>query len=435
MDHGKLRTKLDATQALLRARRNVVHRQGVITLVEAKQAIQILDLKEQYKQYGPQLEETVVDILRSGHFILGQYVTKLEKEVAEFCGVKHAIGVANGTDALEIALWCADIGPGDEVITPPFTFAATAEAIVLRGATPVFVDVYPNSFNMNTDLLAKAITPKTKAILPVHLYGQAANMKPIIQLSERFGIRIIEDNAQAIGAKQDGISTGNFGDMACISFYPTKNLGAAGDAGMIVTNDDSLAERLRAVRAHGMRKRYYHDELGRNSRLDEIQAAVLLAKLPFLSEWNNKRNNVANWYNNALKHCPGLVLPTVTPGNTHVWHQYTIRVNSGSANNSDDASLRDHLAAELASRGISSMCYYPVPLHVQEAFSAYGYKAGDFPVSERLAAQVLSLPMYPELKQEQVNRVTSSITEIMSSKLGVVAAPVFVTAPPFVAGI
>ncbi|MBX9722888.1 MAG: DegT/DnrJ/EryC1/StrS family aminotransferase [Candidatus Obscuribacterales bacterium] len=404
-------------------------------MVEDKQPIQILDLKEQYKQYGPQLEETIIDILRSGHFILGQYGAKLEKQIAEYCGVKHAVGVANGTDALEIALWCANVGPGDEVITPPFTFAATAEAIALRGATPVFVDVDPKTFNLNTDLLEKAITPKTKAILPVHLYGQPANMKPIVKLSERYGIRIVEDNAQAIGATQDGVTTGNFGDMACISFYPTKNLGAAGDAGMIVTNDDVLAERLRAVRAHGMRKRYYHDELGRNSRLDEIQAAVLVAKLPFLREWNNKRNQVAAWYNNELKHCPGVVLPTVMAGNTHVWHQYTIRVTSGSSNNADDAKLRDELAAELSARGISSMCYYPVPLHVQDAFACYGYKAGDFPVSEKLAAQVLSLPMYPELKQEQVSRVAKAITEILSSKLGAVVAPVVVAAPPFVAGI
>jgi len=403
------------------------------TLVEANSAIQILDLKEQYKQFGPQLEETIIEILRSGHYILGQYVGKLEKQVAEFCGTKHAIAVANGTDALELALWAADIGPGDEVITPPFTFAATAEAIALRGAVPVFVDVEPQSFNINTDLIERAITSKTKAILPVHLYGQAANMDPIMKLARKYNLRVIEDNAQAIGAMQSVNYTGSIGDMACISFYPTKNLGAAGDAGMIVTSNDELAERLRAIRAHGMRKRYYHDELGRNSRLDEMQAAVLLAKLPFLHSWNRQRNQVAQWYKEELRHCPGVILPTITPGNTHVWHQFTIRVQSGSSRNADDAALRDSLAAELGAKGISSMCYYPVPLHVQEAFACYGYKAGDFIVSEKLAAQVLSLPMYPELKREQVARVARAITEIMASKLGV-GAPAVVAAP-FVGGI
>ena len=402
-------------------------------MVEANSAIQILDLKEQYKQFGPQLEETIIEILRSGHYILGQYVGKLEKQVAEFCGTKHAIAVANGTDALELALWAADIGPGDEVITPPFTFAATAEAIALRGAVPVFVDVEPQSFNINTDLIERAITSKTKAILPVHLYGQAANMDPIMKLARKYNLRVIEDNAQAIGAMQSVNYTGSIGDMACISFYPTKNLGAAGDAGMIVTSNDELAERLRAIRAHGMRKRYYHDELGRNSRLDEMQAAVLLAKLPFLHSWNRQRNQVAQWYKEELRHCPGVILPTITPGNTHVWHQFTIRVQSGSSRNADDAALRDSLAAELGAKGISSMCYYPVPLHVQEAFACYGYKAGDFIVSEKLAAQVLSLPMYPELKREQVARVARAITEIMASKLGV-GAPAVVAAP-FVGGI
>lgn len=400
---------------------------------DANSAIQILDLKEQYKQFGPQLEETIIEILRSGNFILGKHVAQLEKLIAEFCGTKHAIAVANGTDALELALWAAGVGEGDEVITPPFTFAATAEAIVLCGAKPVFVDVDPNTFNINTDLIERAITERTKAILPVHLYGQAANMEAITKLARKYGLPVIEDNAQAIGAMQGVQYTGSLGDLACISFYPTKNLGAAGDAGMIVTSSDELAEKLRAIRAHGMRKRYYHDELGRNSRLDEIQAAVLLAKLPFLRGWNKQRNQVAAWYKDQLKHCPGIALPTVAPSNTHVWHQYTIKVQSGSSRNADDASLRDFLAAQLASRGISSMCYYPVPLHQQEAFSQFGYKTGDFLVSEKLAAQVLSLPMYPELKQEQVDRVSRAITEILTSKLGVPASTM--VSAPYVGGI
>ncbi len=393
-----------------------------------KQAIQILDLKEQYKLYGQQLESTVLEILRSGNFILGKHVANLEKQIAELCGTKHAVAVANGTDALELALWAAGVGPGDEVITPPFTFAATAEAIALRGATPVFVDVEPNSFNINVELIERAITPKTKAILPVHLYGQASSMDQILRLKERYGLRIIEDNAQAIGAMQNERFTGSFGDLACISFYPTKNLGAAGDAGMIVTSDDYLAEKLRAIRAHGMRKRYYHDELGRNSRLDEIQAAVLLAKLPYLHKWNSQRRQVASWYQDGLKNCPAVVLPSVSPGNTHVYHQYTIKVVSGSSNNADDANLRDRLASELQAMQISSMCYYPVPLHLQEAFKSYGYKNGDFIVAEKLASQVISLPMYPELAKEQVDRVCRCITEIMSRNLGI-ASPTTVPLP------
>lgn len=376
--------------------------------------IPILDLKEQYKQFGVDLEKTVVDILRSGHYILGQYVSRLENEVAEFCGTKHAIAVANGTDALMLALWSLDIGPGDEVITPPFTFAATAEAIMMRGAKPVFVDVDPQTFNINPALIEKAITPRTKALLPVHLYGQVAPMAPIRELAKRFDLKIVEDNAQAIGASQNGEPAGSLGDLACISFYPTKNLGAAGDAGMIVTSNDVLAERLRAIRAHGMRKRYYHDELGVNSRLDEIQAAVLLAKLPFLRQWNSQRNTVAQWYSEALKNCPGLILPKVSPGNTHVWHQYTIRVESGGGTAADTA-LKEELIQALAAEGISSMCYYPVPLHMQKPFAEYAQ--GNFPVSETLAAQVISLPMYPELTLSQVNRVSKSIETFLASKL------------------
>lgn len=401
---------------------------GVATLSDSStNPIQILDLKEQYKQFGPELEKTVIDILRSGSFILGKYVSQLEKDVATFCGCKHAIAVANGTDALELALWAVGVGPGDEVITPPFTFAATAEAIAFRGAKPVFVDVDPKTFNINPALIEKAITPRTKAIMPVHLYGQPADMTAIQKIAERFGVKVIEDNAQAIGATHRNVCTGNFGDAACVSFYPTKNLGAAGDAGMVLTNDDQVADTLRAIRAHGMRKRYYHDELGRNSRLDEIQAAVLLAKLPFLASWNGQRAHVANWYNEALKSCPNLILPTVSPENTHVWHQYTIRVNSGVAAN--DAKVRDELVAHLAKQSISSMCYYPVPLHVQDAFACYGYKAGDFPISEAMANQVLSLPMYPELSQAQVKRVADAIAEFMTAKFGVVAAPQVVSQP------
>lgn len=379
-------------------------------------SIPILDLKEQYKQVGPALEQKVIEILRSGNYILGKYGSQLEDDVAAFCGVEFGIGVANGTDALILALWALDIGPGDEVITPPFTFAATAEAIALRGATPVFVDVDEQTFNIDVNLIERAITKRTKAILPVHLYGQPANMQAIVELADRYGLKVIEDNAQAIGASHKGRPTGSFGHVACISFYPTKNLGAAGDAGMIVTNDEQLMQRLRKLRAHGSALRYFHDELGVNSRLDELQAAVLATKLPLLRQWNSQRNTVAQWYQENLRNTSGLVLPKVSADNVHVWHQYTIRITGG-GNNLADEDLRNHLVKQLAARGIGSMCYYPVPLHMQKAFASDRYKRGDFPVSEKLASQVVSLPMYPELGYGQVSRVSREINDILAERL------------------
>ena len=378
------------------------------------QQISVLDLKEQYKQVGAQIEESVLAVLRSGNYILGQNVARLEEAVAQLCGAKYAVAVANGTDALILALWAANIGPGDEVITPPFTFAATAEAIALRGARAVFVDVDPATFNLDPSLVEAAITPRTKAIIPVHLYGQPADMDPILAIADRWGLKVIEDNAQAIGATYKGRPTGSLGDMSCISFYPTKNLGAAGDAGMVVTSDDALSQRLKVLRAHGCRKRYYHDELGVNSRLDEIQAAVLLVKLPHLSAWNERRNQVARWYARAFKNSPQIVLPQPMLHTGHVFHQYTIRIDGGPG---CSPVSRDEVMSQLSLRGIGSMCYYPVPLHLQTAFSALGYRRGDFPVSEMLARDVLSLPMYPELTEEQVNRVASNLNDIVSSRL------------------
>lgn len=387
--------------------------------------VPILDLKAQYEQVGQKLEELVLDVLRSGHYILGKLGQKLEEELAALCGTKYGIGVANGTDALVLALWAADIGPGDEVVTPSFTFAATAEAIALRGATPKFIEVDPVTYNINPALIESLITERTKAIVPVHLYGQPADMDPIMEIAAKYNLIVIEDNAQGIGATYKGKPTGSFGDMACISFYPTKNLGAAGDAGMIVTRHEKFNERLRALRAHGSKVRYYHDELGVNSRLDEIQAAVLVTKLPHLAEWNNKRNQVAQWYEQAFKNTPGIITPTIAPGSTHVWHQYTIRVTV-QQNPSDTTPVRDQLIKELAERGISSMCYYPVPLHMQKAFASYGYKEGDLPLSETLAQQVISLPMYPELQQQQVEQVAKTVIEIVAAKQAAasVATPV-----------
>lgn len=399
------------------------------------QSIPILNLKAQYETIQEELESTVLEVLRSGNYILGKYVGTLEKQVAELCGVNDGIGVANGTDALMLALWGLDIGPGDEVITTPFTFAATVEAIVMRGATPVFVDIDPTSYNINPALIEKAITSKTKAIMPVHLYGLPSHMEPICAIAERYGLKVIEDNAQGIGATYKGKPTGSFGDVACTSFYPTKNLGAAGDAGMIVSKDPVVAERIRAIRAHGMRRRYYHDELGVNSRLDELQAATLVVKLPYLKQWNDRRAHLASIYDASLANCPGLVRPSVSLAGgvangakdsvNHVYHQYTVRVLASDKITKLDLSAlenpnRDKLIARLTEAGIGSMCYYPVPLHVQKAFANLGYKMGDFPISEQLSREVLSLPMYPELTDEQVETVGKTITEIMASEIAVV---------------
>lgn len=400
------------------------------------QKVPLLDLQQQYAQVGRELEAAVLEVLRSGHFILGKFGQKLEEQIAELSGCKYGIGVANGTDALVLALWALDIGPGDEVITTPFTFAATVEAITLRGAKPVFVDVFENSYNIDVREIEKVITSKTKAILPIHLYGQPADMGPIVEIAQRHGLYIIEDNAQALGASYRCRPTGSFGDIACTSFYPTKNLGAAGDAGMVTTNSEKLYKRVKSLRAHGMTRRYYHDELGVNSRLDEMQAAVLVTKLPYLNEWTVKRRAVAEMYRKALAGIPGISIPQLSIGNDlvttadiqHVWHQYTVRVQGSPATGQYGALARDTVVDELAKRGVGSMCYYPVPLHEQDAFRNLNYKRGDFPVSETLSDQVLSLPMYPELKEEQIQHVANSLREIMAAQTDV-ASPVSVTQP------
>lgn len=393
--------------------------------------IPIFSGKEQYPQIASDLEAAVLEVLRSGNYIMGQKNRTLEEQIAKVCGAKHGIGVANGTDALILALWALDIGPGDEVITTPFTFAATIEAIAIRGARPIFVDVDEKTFNIDVKAIERVITPKTKAIIPVHLYGQASDMDPIMDLAERYALKVVEDNAQAIGATYKGKPTGSFGDAACISFYPTKNLGACGDAGMIVTNSDAVAERLRCLRAHGSKQRYYHEEVGVNSRLDEIQAAILLTKVRHLDDWTEKRRAIAGKYFEALKSVPGIILPNpaVKSEYRHVWHQYTVRIpemNFGT----EGTTTRQRVIDELAKRGIGSMCYYPVPLHLQEAFKSYGYKQGQFPITERLAAEVLSLPMFPELKDQEIQTIGQALNEIMTEQVAVPA--VAVPTPPVI---
>jgi len=401
--------------------------------------IPVLNLQEQYQKLAPDLESAVLDVLRSGNYILGHKGERLEAEIASICGAKHGIGVANGTDALHLALWCLDIGEGDEVITTPFTFAATASTITLRGAKPVFVDINPTTFNIDPNLIERAITSRTKAILPVHLFGLPSEMDAILNIARKYSLRVIEDNAQAIGALYKGTPTGGLGDLSCISFYPTKNLGACGDAGMVVTNDDVLAERLRTLRAHGMRKRYYHDEVGLNSRLDEVQAAILLAKLPYLKLWNAGRQIIAEIYDKALQDLKGVVRPIMPPpsdsdenATVHVWHQYTVRVQDNTLNGENIShQLRDTVMQRLAERGIGSMCYYPVPLHLQTAFANLGYRQGDFPITEAIARQVISLPMYPELSEADIHDVVNTLADVVAQLHAPVIQPV--TVPSFLA--
>ncbi|MGC9057362.1 MAG: DegT/DnrJ/EryC1/StrS family aminotransferase [Candidatus Saccharicenans sp.] len=359
--------------------------------------IPILDLKAQYASIEKEIDEAIKKVLRSGQFILGPEVEALEKEVASLCGCKYGIGVASGTDALRLTLKALEIGPGDEVITTPFTFIATASCILHCGAKPVFVDIDPKTYNIDPDKIKPAITKKTKAIIPVHLYGQPADMDKIMAIAKAYNLYIIEDAAQAIGAKYKGKPVGQFGIAGCLSFFPTKNLGAYGDGGMVVTNDVGLAEKIDVLRKHGSKKKYQAEILGFNSRLDEVQAAILRVKLKYLDKWNEARRCIAYRYNEKLKELP-VIIPYESPDVYHIYHQYTIRTDK-----------RDNLMQYLKESGISTAIYYPVPIHLQKLFANLGYKNGDFKESEIASAQVLSLPLYPELHKEEQNLVIDKI--------------------------
>jgi dTDP-4-amino-4,6-dideoxygalactose transaminase len=343
------------------------------------------------------MDAAVLDVMRSGHFILGPNVKALEKEVAQFLGCDFGIGVASGTDSLRLAIDALEIGPGDEVITTPFTFIATANTISRAGATPIFVDIDPRTFNIDADLIEAAITDRTKAILPVHLFGQLAKMDLLMELATRYGLPVIEDSAQAIGATYQGQQSCSFGVIGCLSFYPTKNLGAYGDAGMAVTCSSEMADRLDLLRRHGGRIKYHHERVGYNSRLDEMQAAVLRVKLGHLSDWNEGRRRVAGLYDEALAGLP-ITTPYAAPEGRHIYHQYTVR-----------APHRDDLRAYLAEQGIGTMVYYPVPLHLQEIYEHMGLGEGSYPEAEAAALEVLSLPIYPELTGDQVAEIADAI--------------------------
>ena len=355
--------------------------------------VPFLNLPAQYASLEDELLPTVEKVLAGGHYILGENVAALEQAIASRSGARFGIGVNSGSDALTLALRALGIGPGDEVITTPFTYIAPAEAIHQMGAKIVFADIDPRTFNLDPSEVAKKITPRTKAIIPVHLFGQAALMKELMALAGPRGIHVVEDCAQAIGATCHGNPVGSFGQLACFSFYPTKNLGAAGDGGMVVTNDETLAGKLRMLRAHGIERRYFHDLHGYNSRLDELQAAILRVKLPRLNHWNERRAEIAERYSEGLKKL-ALELPVIVPGNTHVYHVYAVLT-----------SRRDELQKFLAGRGVPTIIYYPLPLHLQKVYVDLRHCAGDLPIAEAVSKTILPLPIYPELTDDQVDYV------------------------------
>ncbi len=370
----------------------------------------MVDLKSQYQKIKTEVDHAIQEVIENTAFINGPAVQQFQKDLETYLGVKHVIPCANGTDALQVAMMALNLKPGDEVITTSFTFIATAEVIALLGLTPVLVDVEEGTFNIDPEAFERAITPKTKAVVPVHLFGQCANMERIMEISEKHNLFVIEDTCQAIGADyifKDGSrkKAGTIGQLGCTSFFPSKNLGCYGDGGAIFTNDDELAKQLRIIVNHGMVVRYYHDLVGVNSRLDSIQAAVLKVKLQHLDEYATARNNAATYYNNAFANCPNLKTPVTAAYTNHVFHQYTL-VTSGI----DRAALIDYLGT----KDIPAMIYYPVPLHLQKAYLDPRYKAGDFPITEMLSNTVVSLPMHTELDEEQLKHITSSILEFIN---------------------
>ncbi len=359
--------------------------------------LQLVDLVNQYKNIKPEIDAAIHAVLDTGHFILGKTVSDFEFNTAKYLGVKHAIGCASGTDALQVALMALNIGPGDEVITTSFTFVATVETIALLGAKPVYVDIEPDTFNIDPEKIEAAITKNTKAIIPVHLYGHSADMDPIMQIANKFGLHVIEDTAQAMGADYKGKKVGTIGDIGSISFFPSKNLGAYGDAGMVVTNNDSLAEKLRMIILHGSKVRYYHEILGVNSRLDSIQAAVLNVKLKYLDEWNDARRKASGIYNKLFENTLAIT-PKVKDYTKHIFHQYTLRVPN-----------RDQLADHLKTKGIPHAIYYPVPLHKQRAYANLVSPDLKLPVTQQMTDEVISLPMHTELTFEMQEYITTEI--------------------------
>lgn len=372
--------------------------------------IQMVDLVAQYEKIQQEIDTAVLNVIRSSAYINGPEVKSFQAELEAYLGVKHVIPCANGTDALQVAMMALGLKPGDEVITADFTYVATAEVIALLGLRPVLVDVYPNTFDINVEAIEKAITPKTKAIVPVHLFGQCADMERIMALAKKHNLFVIEDVAQAIGSDytfSDGHKqkAGTIGTVGCTSFFPSKNLGGYGDGGAMYTNDDELAKQIRMIANHGQGALYHHDTIGVNSRLDSIQAAILRIKLRHLDEYAAARNFAANYYDKAFAGNPKVTTPARVKNSTHVFHQYTLQLHGV-----DRQQLRDFLA----SKNVPSMIYYPIPLHLQKAYRDERYKEGDFPVTEQLCASVLSLPIHTELDESTLKYITDSVLEFLN---------------------
>lgn len=372
-----------------------------------------LDLKRQYQAIGADVSAAVLEVLASGAYIGGPIVQNFEQQFATYVGTTECVGCNSGTDALYLALRAMNIGAGDEVITTPFTFIATAETISGVGAKPVFVDIDLATFNLDLSQLAAAITPRTKAIMPVHLFGNPVDMTELMSIAAQHHLTVIEDCAQATGAKWQGKPVGSIGHFGCFSFFPTKNLGACGDGGAITLNDARLAADLQMFREHGSRQRYYHEAIGVNSRLDAIQAAILRVKLPHLDLWNQQRSAVASRYQQLLADIPGIITPQVTPGGESAWNQYTIRVVAPLG--TDAAAHRDRVRASLQEAGVISMIYYPLPLHLQAVYQDLAYPVGSFPNTERVSHEVLSLPMFPELTFEEQQRVVYALKDAIAT--------------------
>ncbi|XLQ11643.1 MAG: DegT/DnrJ/EryC1/StrS family aminotransferase [cyanobacterium endosymbiont of Epithemia adnata isolate EadnSB Bon19] len=370
-----------------------------------------VDLVRQYKLISEEVDLAVLDVVRSGRYIGGDAVSGFERQFSQYVGTSHCVSCNSGSDALYLALRAFNIGLGDEVITSPFTFIATAETISMTGATPIFVDIDRTTFNLNIDLLEKAITPKTKAIIPVHLFGQPVGMTQLMDIAQRHNLYVIEDCAQAAGTRWDEKRVGSLGHIGCFSFFPTKNLGTCGDGGAVTTNDPAIADTIRTIKEHGSRQRYNHDLVGINSRLDTIQAAILQVKLRYLDHWNQQRRAVAQRYHELLKLISGIQLPQELFGGYHVWNQYTILVK-----NKREATevFRDHLQKKLEKKGVISMIYYPIPLHLQKVYQGLGYEVGSFPVTEKAVREVLSLPMFPEISFKEQQQVAYALKDCLN---------------------
>lgn len=373
----------------------------------------MVDLKSQYEKLGPEIDTAIKSVLESTAFIKGPDVRLFEEELQNYMGVRHVISCANGTDALYLAMMVLGLKPGDEIITTNFTFIATVETVALLGLKLVLADPDPETFNISVEAIRKAITPRTKAIVPVHLFGQCADMESIMELARVHGLYVIEDAAQATGADyifKDGTrrKAGTIGHIGTTSFFPSKNLGCYGDGGALYTNDDNYARKLRSIANHGMKERYHYSDIGVNSRLDTIQAAILRVKLKYLSQFNEKRRAVADFYDQAFKGSPHVTVPQRIRYSSHIFHQYTMRVKNG---------RRDELKKYLESLKIPSMVYYPGPLHMQEAYRNLGYGEKDFPVTTSLCREVLSLPMHPDMDQDQLDYITSAINKFFDNSI------------------